>query len=325
MPGHGPGVLAVVAIGRNEGERLRLCLRSAKATEAACVVYVDSGSTDASVALARELGCEVVNLDMSIPFTAARARNAGLEHARSCRQDLTHVQFLDGDCELDPGWIALAMSFLQQHPQAAAACGRRRERFPERSVYNRLCDEEWNTPIGLAKACGGDALFVDKALAEVGGYREDLIAGEEPELCVRLRGLGWQIWRLDAEMTLHDAAILHLSQWWKRARRGGFAYAQGAAIHGEPPERHWVDETRRALAWGAGLPLLILLTAAVAWPFALALAALYPLQLIRLARREGLWPRAAFLVLAKFPEAVGVIQYHLTTGRGQRAGLIEYK
>ena len=57
------------------------------------------------------------------------------------------------------------------------------------------------------RAFGGIVMLRAKAVEEVGGYREDLIAGEEPELSVRLRRTGWRIWRLDAEMTMHDAGM----------------------------------------------------------------------------------------------------------------------
>ena len=56
--------LAAVVIGRNEGDRLVRCLTSLKG-QAAPVVYVDSGSTDGSVERARDMGAEVVSLDMS--------------------------------------------------------------------------------------------------------------------------------------------------------------------------------------------------------------------------------------------------------------------
>lgn len=191
--------IAAVVIGRNEGERLIRCLRSLQG-QVQQLIYVDSGSTDGSAAAARDLGAEVVDLDLSRPFTAARARNAGLAALSS---GIELVQFADGDCELDPGWIGAAADFMQTHPRAAAVCGRRRERFPEASVYNRLCDAEWNTPVGEATACGGDAMMRVAAVYTAGGYREGLIAGEEPELCLRLRRAGWQVWRLDAEMTLH--------------------------------------------------------------------------------------------------------------------------
>jgi len=146
------------------------------------------------------MGADVVALDMDLPFTAARARNAGVDALMAMPTPPDFVQFIDGDCELQPGWIETALAFLQKNPEAAVACGRRRERFPEASVYNRLIDLEWDTPVGQASACGGDALMRADAVQQAGGFNPNLIAGEEPELCVRLRAAGWQIWRLDAEM-----------------------------------------------------------------------------------------------------------------------------
>lgn len=312
-------MIGAVIIGRNEGERLVRCLAS-MAGAANRMVYVDSGSTDGSVAAAKAAGAEVVALDMSRPFTAARARNAGLEVLRSTSPRPDYVQFVDGDCELQSGWIATAQAFLDRTPKAAVACGRRRERFPEASVYNRLIDREWDTPIGPAMYCGGDAMMRMTALDEVGGYRDDLIAGEEPELCVRLRRRGWEVWRLEAEMTLHDAAITRLGQWWTRTRRAGFAAAEGIALHGHLPERHGVRWTLRALAWGLALPL-----AGLVWlPWSLLLWLAYPAQILRMARRQG-WESALFGMLGKFPEAQGALGYLWTRATRRRARLIEYK
>lgn len=318
--------LAAVVIGRNEGARLVRCLASVvPAVER--VVYVDSGSTDGSVEAARAAGAEVVMLDLAQPFTAARARNAGIAALREGTPP-AYVQFIDGDCELQPGWIATSRAFLDSHPQAAIACGRRRERFPEASVYNRLCDREWDTPIGEAKACGGDALMHWTALEEVGGYNPALIAGEEPEMCVRLRAKGWQIWRLDAEMTLHDAAMARFSQWWKRTRRGGHAAAEGMAMHGARPERHGVAQVRRALIWGLALPG-VAVAGSLATPWTLTLLLAWPAQMLRLSLREGgdrgAWEQALFLTLGKIPEAMGALEYWARRGLRRPTGLIEYK
>lgn len=318
-----------VVIGRNEGARLAACLASLRGGVRR-IIYVDSGSTDGSQELARAAGAEVVALDLALPFTAARARNAGIARLDGAGG---YVQLVDGDCALREGWIAAARAFLDAHPEVAVVCGRRRERFPAASVYNRLCDREWDTPAGEALACGGDALMRLGALCAAGGYRDDLIAGEEPELCLRLRKTGWKIWRIEAEMTWHDAAITRFGQWWRRSRRAGHAFAEGAALHGAGPERHWVAETRRALAWGLVLPLLALAAALLLWPWGLLLLGLWPAQVLRLTlrgRRQGMDLRAAaetafFLTLGKFPEMLGVLEYHLRRLRGRRAGLIEYK
>ncbi|WP_395540646.1 glycosyltransferase family 2 protein [Neotabrizicola sp. sgz301269] len=308
-----------VVIGRNEGARLLACLASLQG-QVARIIYVDSGSRDGSVAAAQAAGAVVVELDMSQPFTAARARNAGL-----ARVEADLVQFVDGDCEVQPGWIPAALAGLAAHPAAVVLCGRRRERHPEASLWNRLADREWDTPVGPARACGGDALMVVRALREVGGYCEDLIAGEEPELCLRLRRAGGEIWRLDAEMTLHDAAMTRFSQWWRRTQRAGHAFAEGAALHGASPERHWVAETRRAVLWGLGVPLLALLAGSFLHPLGWLILLAWPLQALRLALRWGDPAAALFAVLGKVPEALGVAGYWLNRLRGRRRGLIEYK
>jgi len=322
-------ILGAVIIGRNEGERLRRCLTSCAALGPRRV-YVDSGSTDGSAELAVRLGARVVRLDMDKPFTAARARNAGLREMLAAVPELERVQFIDGDCELEPGWLASASAFLDAHPDVVAVAGRRRERHPEATVYNQLCDIEWNTPVGEAKAIGGDALFRVEAIVRAGGYRDSLIAGEEPELCVRLRAAGGRIWRIDADMTWHDAAIARFSQWWRRTMRSGYAFAEGAHLHGAAPERHFVRETRRALAWGALLPVAIVL-ASCFLPAAAALLLIYPAQWIRLGRRFAAqggpapWRHAFFLILGRFPEAQGGIKFLLARASGRAGALIEYK
>lgn len=316
--------VGLVAIGRNEGERLRACLTSVVG-HVAHVVYVDSGSADGSVATAQAMGVYVVNLDMTVPFTAARARNEGWRALLNLAPGLEFIQFVDGDCVVADGWLDKAKTYLHQNPLHAVVCGRRREKFPELSIYNRLCDLEWDTPVGDAKACGGDALMRVSSLQQVGGYRDDLIAGEEPELCVRLRQAGWRVYRLDAEMTLHDAAMTRWGQWWKRSKRAGHAFAEGAWLHGAPPERHWVKETLRALLWGAVLPVALMLLALVISPLVLCLFAIYPLQVLRLRRLPGGWRQAVFLMLGKFPEAIGALQFVWKRVLRIRSHLIEYK
>ena len=315
----GSVVVDAVVIGRNEGARLVACLASLQG-QVRRVIYVDSGSTDASVQVATSAGAVVVALDMAQPFTAARARNAGLTRLGDDVPD--YVQFVDGDCAVQPGWIGAALQAFGDHAGAVVVCGRRRERFPEASVYNRLCDVEWDTPVGQALACGGDALMSYGAVMAVGGYRAGLIAGEEPELCVRLRAAGGQVWRIAAEMTLHDAAILRLGQWWRRAVRAGYAYAEVTWLHGL-----WRREVGRALVWAGVLPVAVLWTVVTPWALGLLLA--YPAQVVRLALRGGgsgfAWGAAGLSMLGKFAEAQGAMGYYLNRLRGRRSGLIEYK
>ncbi|MEO1468769.1 MAG: glycosyltransferase family 2 protein [Pseudomonadota bacterium] len=343
-------VAGAVAIGRNEGPRLEACLASLRPCSP--IVYVDSGSTDGSLAIARAAGAVIVELDTGVPFTAARARNAGLA-ALEAAAPLAEggpalVQFVDGDTAVRDGWLAAAAAFLGAHPDHAVVCGRRRERFPGASPWNRVIDMEWNTPTGDARACGGDALMRRKALAGVDGFREDLIAGEEPELCYRLRRAGWRIHRLDAEMTWHDAAITRFAQHWRRATRAGWAAVEGWVLHGRGPERYNRHRVRPIAIWGIALPAIALLSLVVAalaalsaapvpaWPglaAALGVAALYPLQAVRVAghrrRRGDPWRHALLYgvvsMIDKPAQAAGAWRYWRQRRAGGPARLIEYR
>lgn len=318
--------IGAVVIGRNEGKHLAACLQSLRGADK--IIYVDSGSTDNSRDIARAFQVDVVELDMSVPFTAARARNAGAS-ALARHGSFEFVQFIDGDCELSGTWLETASIVLHDNSDLAIVCGRRRERFPQASWYNEHCDREWDTPIGEAKACGGDFLIRRENFDAVGGFDETLIAGEEPELCVRLRNSGLKVLRIDAEMTLHDANITRFGQFWTRAKRAGFAYALGADKHGAPPERHFVPETWRALFWGVAIPVIIVFCAAFVSNTLLLGALIFPAQILRLWRRDG-WSaqggrNALLLTVSKFPEALGVLSFYLGKIRNKQAHLIEYK
>jgi glycosyltransferase involved in cell wall biosynthesis len=323
--------LGVVVIGRNEGPRLRRCLESAW-REVERVVYVDSGSVDDSVGVARELGVEVVQLDPEQPFGAGRARNEGVARLRQLHPDVTFVQFIDGDCELSVTWIDAALAAMAEDEQVAVVCGRRWERYPRLSPYNRLCDMEWDTPVGEARACGGDALMRLSAFDEAGGFDATLVAGEEPELCVRLRGLSWVILRIDCDMTIHDARMTRFSQWFRRAVRCGYAYAEGRARHGRSPERFRVREVRSALFFGAVVPLAALGLAPWTSGASLLLLAAHLLLFLRVRRQRlarvddpagaSLYARAC--VVAKLAQTLGLARFALDRALKRRARIIEY-
>jgi len=324
--------IGVVAIGRNEGDRLKRSIRSLP-EGLASVVYVDSGSSDGSVEFARTAGAQVVALDMSTPFSAARARNAGWQRLIELHPALPFVQFIDGDCEIIKGWLNAAHAVLSAEPSVAVVCGRRRELSPGASVFNRLCDMEWDTPVGEADACGGDAMFRVSALLAVGGYDPTVIAGEEPELCLRLRRAGHRILRIDHEMTRHDAAIDRLSQWWLRNVRAGHAYAEGHHRYGSGPEHFNRRQLASNLAWGLALPTMSLGLALPTLGGSLWLLGLYAVPYKRaLADRisRGDSPEdaalyAKYAVLGKLPQARGALQFHARRLRRIPSTLIEYK
>lgn len=322
--------VALVAIGRNEGERLKGCLRAAVGS-VRTVAYVDSGSTDGSAAFARSLGCRVVELEP--PYSAARARNEGFAQALSAELDAAYVQFVDGDCTLVEGWLERGVAALDERADVAVVCGHVREIHPEASVYNRLFDLEWRQQPGEVDACGGIFLVRPEVFRAVGGFRADVIAGEDNEFCVRVRRAGGKILLLDTAMVWHDAAMHRFAEWWRRARRTGHAWAQVAALHGHGEDRYFARECWRVWIWGLSIPALALGLAPFTRGISLLLFFLYGPQfgwIVRRARKRG-WRLgdamiyAFFTVLTKFPALEGMLAYHWRRLRGRTMTIMEHK
>lgn len=324
--------VGVVVIGRNEGARLRKCLSSVLLCSNK-VVYVDSGSSDGSVEFAESLGIDVVELNIKTAFSAGRARNEGFDNLVKKHPGVEFVQFVDGDCELVEGWIDAAARFLVRNVSYAIVAGRRKERFPEKSIYNRLCDIEWNTPIGEAEACGGDFMMRATAFQKVGGFNPTVIAGEEPEFCYRLKKHGWRVNRIDHLMTLHDAAMFRFSQWWMRTVRSGHAYAQGYALHGKEPLHYCLRDSARIWFWSLVVPFVIIFLAGHLRYELLLLFSIYLALLLKIFikanRRLANWNQAilygVFNLLGKWPQLIGQLLFLKRKILRENCAIVEYE
>lgn len=329
-----PVLIAVVVIGRNEGERLRACMGSVLTMnyprELLDIVYVDSASTDGSVALAESLGVRTIVLDG--PTTAARARNAGWT-----RTSAPFVLFLDGDTLLDPEFLQRAIAEFQD-PTIAGVWGERREMHTADSIYNALFDLDWNAQPGFSPYFGGDALVRRDALEEVGGYNENLIAGEEPEMCRRMREAGYYILHIPDSMTRHDLAMRSFRQYWRRSLRTGHAYAEVSAMYAHTEDPFWIAESRRNAVRGlfwltvpAGTALLSVVRRS--WLplglFAAGAAAIGARTAFK-ASRKTRSPRllagyALHSHLQQIPIFLGQLHYWRQRRAGRHSGIMEYR
>jgi glycosyltransferase involved in cell wall biosynthesis len=327
--------VSVVVIGRNEGARLERCLRSVQSMEnpemIREVIYVDSGSTDGSVAMAESFRARTITLRSDHP-TAALGRNAGWKQASG-----KYILFLDGDTILQPGFVAELLTELEQQ-EVAVVWGHRREIDTAASFYNRVLDLDWLTPPGDVAFCGGDALMRRSVLEEVGGYDEKLIGGEEPDLCRRMRARGYRIMHVDRLMTGHDLAITRWSQYWQRATRTGYAYAQVSERYRNTVMPLWSSEARANRIRALALLALPFIAVQLSWflmsayPL-LAAVGLLAMLVLRTAfkakEKSAVWSTRLLYALhshlQQIPIFVGQLRYFHDRRQGAERGLIEYK
>lgn len=326
--------ISVVVIGRNEGARLAGCLDSVSKVKDVAVkeiIYVDSASTDDSPELAFRRGAAVIVIRSERP-TAALGRNAGWRTAQS---DL--ILFLDGDTVLHCDFPRTACEALSHDPSIAAVWGNLREIHPEDSIFNRVLDLDWVYKPGLTEFCGGNALIRRKALVETGGFDEELIAGEEPELCRRMRARGYTILHIDHPMAGHDLHITRWSQYWKRGVRTGYAYAQVSELYRGSDDPSWAPEHRGNLIRGCFWPFSLVSAILLSIRFGFLPPTLWLTMLLLASVRsawKARWKGANPWILLLYgihshaqhaSILVGQLQFEFDKRRGKTRKLIEYK
>lgn len=325
-----PLSVSVVIIGRNEGQRLIKCIQSVQSADwkehSYELIYVDSNSSDGSLQHAQDLGANAAKLDDPSP-SAGKARNLGWRMAKA-----PLIMFLDGDTQLHPNFINHALSVIKD-PELCATFGRLKEVHPEKSIYIRVMDLDWVFPLGKTLFFGGNVLVRRCAIASVDGFDPTLKAGEEPEMCARLRAGGWKIEHIDVPMATHDLAITTFKAYWLRAYRSGIAYAEVAErmrMRGDPL---WQHDAKRDFRHGllfTLMPLVMLLHPLVILLVLLAAVAVLARTAKRCAWKAPgqtllCWQYSVHVMLQKIPAFFGQLQWLRAKFMNTQIKMVEYK
>lgn len=328
--------VSVVIIGLNVEQYLSNCIRAVMNSDYPKdkmeVIYVDSGSSDNSVAIARSVkNVKIIELNASKP-SAAMGRNAGFRIASH-----NIIQFVDADSYLNRDWLKNAVPYLKD--KTAAVAGVLNERFPQRNVFHRMANLEWNlhdakngwtTSDSEAKSFGGNVLILKEALQAANGYDESLPAGEDPDLSYRIRQLGYKILRLNQPMASHDINLTNFSQFFRRTKRSGYAYARLAVKYFRQEERFMLKRLVRI--FGGVLAPVSFLTLGFLSGFPISGLIIVLLISFRLVFKAGRFARlfnielplalvySLYLAFTVYPQFLGAVQGLWEAGKikGQR-------
>lgn len=217
--------ISAVIIGLNEEKYLEECIKSVKdliGVYIEKIIYVDSGSSDRSVEIAKKQSVQVIRIRN--PYRSpGYARNIGLEQVET-----EFVLFLDGDMVIEKYFLSHALPEFETK-SVVCVCGQIKERYPHRNIYHRgLCVDWVEKKVGDAVTPSGGGVFRTSILKSVSGYNPEIPAGEEIELRNRLTDQGFKFIAINRIMATHDLNMNSFIDLLKRAIREG--HLQGYAL-----------------------------------------------------------------------------------------------
>ena len=239
--------LSVVIKALDEAGKIEACLRSVLAAtdpETTEIIVADSLSEDQTVAVASRFPVKVVQLARIEDRGCGSAAQLGYQHARGRR-----LLLLDGDMELDPGFLPAANATLDADPKLAGVGGMVVDRVMTLEFRRRQKKLSGSDTPGLHDHLNGGGLFRMEAIRPF-GYLTDrnLHSCEELELGIRLTAAGWRLRRFDQPSVYHyghatAAFPLLLRRWRTRYLHG----------HGEVLRAKWNTGSRWRVVRGARL------------------------------------------------------------------------
>ena len=166
------------------------------------IIVVDDGSTDGTRDTLRDFDRRITLLTQ-LNSGPASARNRGVRAAKSA-----FVAFTDSDCLPNNDWLFnLSRGFDDE--RVAGVGGPVRSAIPgltcEYADAVRMLDPRLDEDGVIAHLITANACFRREALIEAGLFNKRFRkpGGEEPDLCFRLKGLGYEFRFVEQAMVLH--------------------------------------------------------------------------------------------------------------------------
>jgi len=308
--------VSVVIKALNEEENICAAIESclqAVAEVGGEVILADSHSTDRTVELASRYPIRIVQLAHPEERCCGVGPQLGYQH--SCGE---YIYIMDGDMRMLRGFLPQALMFLAQHPEVAGVAGRVVELNNDSMEYReRNLRAATHLAPGEVDRLDGGGLYRRLAIDET-GYISDrnLHSYEEFDLAVRLRSLGWKLWRLPAKAVTHYGHAAPPYQLLVRRWRSRYACGLGELVRAAAGDRRMRLVLRGArelrlyagvLAWWAAL------LAVLFWPATPALrtagfSALAAAPFLVMLWRKRSLERAAYSVASWCFNAAGLVR-----------------
>jgi glycosyltransferase involved in cell wall biosynthesis len=212
------------------------------------LIYVDNGSTDGSRSFLEKFG-DVTVIDAPAA-TIGHMRNFGAAFGSG-----TYLSFLDADCGVSANYFETAVDALHRSGADATGCEYALPEHPHWIERALVVMHYMGREREAAYVNAGNFFITRAAFMAVGGFREDLVTGEDSDIGMRLRASGYRIFESPRVEARHYGNPKSLGQHYRRSvwhALGMFATVTSGSLN-----RPFAMMIAHAIATAVGVAVLL--------------------------------------------------------------------